>query len=142
MKRSISENLASVASLATAKDRVEALRRLGQESPAYEYVLKLALDPGAKWALPEGDPPYKPCEVLDNEGVLFAELRRLYLFLDPSVPGSKPDLRQNRREQLFIELLETVSTSDAKLLIAMKDKKLPWKELDKKTVQKAFPKIF
>jgi hypothetical protein len=66
---------------------------------------------------------------------LFAEIRRLYLFLK----GGNPNLTKLRRETLFIELLESVHPSDAKILIAIKDKKLPYKGLTAKLVKEAFP---
>jgi hypothetical protein len=43
---------------------------------------------------------------------------------------------------MFIELLQTVCPDDAKLLIAVKDKKLPFEGLSAKTVLKAFPNLF
>ena len=50
-----------------------------------------------------------------------------------------PIFKQVKREQLFIELLENVTPADAKLLCAIKDKKLPWKGIDESMVREAFP---
>jgi hypothetical protein len=41
---------------------------------------------------------------------------------------------------LFIEFLESLDPDDAELIIGMKDKKLPFRGLTKKTVCEAFPK--
>jgi hypothetical protein len=79
--------------------------------------------------------PYKPCEFLDQEGRLYAELRRLYLFIE----GGNPSLTKVKREYLFIQLLESIDKQDAELLVAVKDKKLPYKGLTASVVKKAFP---
>jgi hypothetical protein len=83
--------------------------------------------------LPEGAPPYKPCEVLDTEGRLYQEARTLPLYLY----GNRPDLKQHQRENLFIGLLESLHPKDASLLIAVKDKKV--KGLNIATINEAFP---
>jgi hypothetical protein len=44
-----------------------------------------------------------------------------------------------RREQLFIQLLEALDPDDAELIIAMKDKSSPYKNLTKKLVMETFP---
>jgi hypothetical protein len=40
---------------------------------------------------------------------------------------------------MFIEMLEAVDFDDAKLLVAVKEKKLPFKTITKKLVMEAFP---
>ena len=104
---------------------------------AFKAIFGLAYDQNIKWLLPEGEPPFRPTDVLDAEGRLLSELRRLYLFVE----GGNPDLTKTRREFLFIQLLESVHPQDAKLLIAMKDRKLPFKGLTKKVAQQAFPDL-
>ena len=44
-----------------------------------------------------------------------------------------------RRETMFIELLESVDFNDAKLLLSIKEKKMPFKSVSKKLVMDAFP---
>ena len=46
-----------------------------------------------------------------------------------------------RRETLYIQLLESIHPKDAILLNSIKDKKIPFKGLNKKIVQQAFPDI-
>jgi hypothetical protein len=43
-----------------------------------------------------------------------------------------------RRESLFITLLESVDPKDAKLLLSVKNKKLPYKNITKDLIQEAF----
>ena len=70
--------------------------------------------------------------------MLYTEARRLYLFIE----GGNPNLTQLKRESMFVDLLQSINPEDAKLLISIKDKKLPYKGLSSKTVLKAFPGLF
>jgi len=91
--------------------------------------------------LPEGNPPYKEVGPdVDAQGRLVQELRKLYLFIEGDTDTQK-NLKQVRREQLFIEMLESVDPGDAKVLLGMKDGKLPFKSITKKLVAEAFPNL-
>ena len=101
-------------------------------------ILKFCFDPNIKWLLPEGDAPYKPCEYPNVDNMLYTEARRLYLFVE----GGNPNLTQLKGESMFVDLLQSINPEDAKLLVSIKDKKLPYKGLSSKTVLKAFPGLF
>lgn len=135
MRVGIAETLNKISELKTRPERIEALRV--NNNQVYRQIFQYAYQPDIVWNLPEGDPPYKPCEFLDQEGRLYTELRRLYLF----IKGGNDNLKQLKREQLFIQLLESVAPEDAKLLLAMKDKKLPYKTLDLKLIKEAIPDL-
>jgi hypothetical protein len=117
------------------EERVLALQ--ANDSLAMRSVLQGLFHPDIKFALPEGDPPYRPSE-FDEPGRLYQECKKFYLFVE----GQAPNLTQVRREKLFIDLLESVPPEDAKLLLAMKDKKSPIKGLTKDVVIAAFPGLF
>lgn len=136
MYKSLYEQLSVISELKTTKEKVEAIITHPRVA-AFKAIFGLAYDQNIKWLLPEGEPPFRPTDVLDAEGRLLSELRRLYLFVE----GGNPDLTKTRREFLFIQLLESVHPEDAKLLIAMKDRKLPFKGLTKKVAQQAFPDL-
>lgn len=120
-------------------DKVEQVKCLqANDNNAIRTVLNVTFNPSIKWALPDGDPPYNACEYPHQESMLYNEIRRLYLFLE----GGNVNLKQAKREAMFIEVLQSIDPQDAKMLLAMKDKKLPWKGLTAKTVQEAFPGIF
>lgn len=131
MIKSISEILKEV-SEAKKEKKVELLRQYNCEP--LRAVLAHALDPSITWQLPEGTPPYKPTEALDQHNRLYQEARKFYIFCDPNL-----NLPKMKREMLFIELLESVDPEDAKLLIACKDKKIPYKGVNTKLVNEAFP---
>jgi hypothetical protein len=110
-------------------------------SPALKIILGSTFDPSVKWLLPEGDPPYKPLsENSDGEIGLSSELRRIYIFVEGPSP-TQQNLKNSRREFLYIQMLESLNPNDAKIVIGMRNGKLPYKGLTKKLVCDAFPKL-
>lgn len=133
MKLSISEILQKVSRTQGRNAKIEMLRQ--NSSPTLNTILKCAFDPNIKFQLPETDPPYKPNDLPDCEGLLYNEIRKMYLFIE----GGKPELPQHKREYLFIQMLETVNEDDAKLLLNVKNKRTGYKTITKKLVEEAFP---
>jgi hypothetical protein len=133
MRLGIFQILEQASSTKGAEEKINVLRQ--NASPALQQILKYAFDPTIVWDLPEGAPPYKPCPYPAQEMRLFAEARRLYLFLK----GGNPNLTKLKREALYIELLESIHPEDAKLLVEIKDKKIPYKGITLKLVKEAFP---
>jgi hypothetical protein len=131
-KPCLAEIIETASKIESVEDRAQYLR--DNESEQLKYLLELALTPGVAWEIPEGAPPYKPCEYLDVEGRLYQEARTLYIYL----LGNKPELSRLKRESLFIGLLESIDKRDAELLIKVKDKKLP-RTISTKVVNLAFP---
>jgi hypothetical protein len=132
-KEPIAVVLERASGLSTAEEKAAYLRQ--NDNTALRIVLKYALDKRVKWLLPKGPAPYKPCPYLDQEGQLYSEARRLYLFVE----GGNPNLTDLRREMMFIQILESVHPKDAELLNKIKDKKLPVKGITTKVVNLAFP---
>jgi hypothetical protein len=88
---------------------------------AFKTVLKCAFDVEYRFNLPEGAPPFKPsAQPLGMAPVhIMNESRRFYIFTKFS------DVQQRiRREQLFVQLLEAIHPTEAKILIAVKDQVL------------------
>lgn len=120
------------------KDKIKHLQM--NSSPGLKMILGYTYDPNIKWLLPEGDPPYKENATADNEGQLEYETRKFYLFIDgPS--ETQQNLKSMKREQLFIDMLENLNPGDAKLLLAIKNRKLPYKGITKALVSEAFPNL-
>ena len=73
-----------------------------------------------KFDLPEGEPPFKAdtAPIGMTPGNLFQEMKRLYVFTPERA------LSKVRKEQLFIQLLENIHPSEAKIILAVKDQKL------------------
>jgi len=99
-------------------------------------VIGYGMDPDLQWLLPETDPPYTPLkEGTDQEGRFYTETNKLVYFIN-SPEGQ--NVKQVRREQLFIQVLETIDPKDAKLLLRMKNKKL---KIKMDAVKEAFPNL-
>ena len=135
MALSLSEILQRVDTLETKEEKINWLRY--HDSYALRAILMGCFNPNIKWLLPEGEPSYKPAEFLDLQGRLVNETKHFNLFVE----GGHPTLTQKRREQLFLQVLESVTPNDAKLLLAIKDKKMPYKSVTEKLVHEAFPDI-
>lgn len=135
-KKAISWILDFTSKLPNDEEKIKCLR--ANENPAILTVLKFAYDPNIKWLLPEGDAPFVPSRESGTESYLYSDARKLYLFIE----GGNPNLTQLRRESLFIDFLQNIHPEDAKLIVAIKDKNLPFKGLSSKLVLKAFPGLY
>lgn len=135
MKLGVAEILTKASEITDRQERINWLRQ--NNSVLLESVLRGAYDKRIVWLLPEGEPPYKPNSLPDLQNVFYAECRKLYLFIE----GGHKDLSQKKRETLFIAMLENLDKDDAKVLLAIKDKHLPFPGVDRELVQEAFPGI-
>jgi len=57
------------------------------------------------------------------------------------ITPAQRNLTQAKRESLYIGMLESIDPDDAKVLLAMRTRKLPYKGLTQKLVAEAFPGI-
>ena len=132
----MSEVLDKVAKAKTKKQKVALLRE--NNTDALRMVLKSSFDPRIEWDLPEGDVPYTPNEAPEGteHNMLVHEARTLYHY----IKGGNPKLTQNRRENMFIQLLEGLHQSEAEIIVAAKDKGLhrKYKGLSANVVKEAF----
>lgn len=135
MKIKLADIFKKCSELKTSEEKLQYLR--SNDNGAVRTILNYAFNPNIKFLLPKGPAPYKPFEGHDAEGRLYSELRRLYLFIE----GGNPNLNNVKREHLFIQLLESVDKEDAELLVAIKDKKMPYKGITLALIKKAFPDL-
>ena len=128
---------ADVAKAKNKKEKKEVLLK-HENNGALKEILKYTYDPNIKFLLPPGDPPYKSVvDETENPTYLYGLVRKLYLFVE----GGNPNLKSQRREYLFIELLESVHPKEAELLLQMKDKKLKCNGLTYNLVKETFPRL-
>ena len=136
MELLISEILDKVSKIKSKKDKVNFLREHNTDS--LRMVLKSAFDPKIKWLLPEGDVPYKRNDAPEGteHSVLAYEARKLYHFME----GGNADINQNKRETMFVQMLEGLHESEADVLCAAKDKVLhkKYKGLSVPVIKEAF----
>jgi len=106
-----------------AKDKPRKLKVLrDHDSVALRQVLKGAFDPNIEWLLPKGDVPYEANDapVGTEHTILQQEAKRLYLF----TKGGDNTLSNNKRETLFIQMLEGLSAEEAEFLVTVVNKKV------------------
>ena len=132
----ISEILEQVSKVKTKKEKINILREHDHQS--LRMVIKSSFDPNIVSSLPEGDVPYKHNDAPagTEHSSLSYESRKLYHFIS----GGNPQINQNKRESMFVQLLEGLHVSEASLLVAAKDKKLHqmYKGLSAPVVKEAF----
>lgn len=127
-------------------ERISKLKKRGEKIAELKRVYKqigpvadLCYNPKYVWLLPEGTPPYKPQpKEADVQGVLMNSIRKFGVFLQNN---GYDNLRRSKREQIFIEYLEAMDPDDAKLILQIKDKKMPFKTLTKSLFQEAYPRL-
>ena len=130
MKKGIGEIIKEVKEAKSVGEKIRILQR--EDNRELRGLLELTYDNRLTWALPEGNPPYKPLDKsFDNQGMLYSEMRRMYVFLE-----GKANVSQARREQLFIEILEQLDPDDAAVLIEAKDRKI--KGVSKNVIKQAY----
>ena len=112
---------------------------LEKESNPLKDLLRYAFHPDIKFALPSGEPPFKTIGSPDeyNPTYLYPNIRKFYLYIE----GGHDGLTQLRREQLFIQMLESLHPKEAKVVIHVKDKKLKYRGITYKLVKETFPEI-
>ena len=107
-----------------AKDKPRKLKVLkDHDSVALRQILKGAFDPKIEWLLPKGDDiPFNKNDapIGTEHTILSQEAKRLYLF----TKGGDNTLSQNKRETLFIQMLEGLTGEEADFLITVVNKKV------------------
>ena len=134
--RSFAEILTQVSKMKTKKEKVSFLRQY--QTDALRMVCKASFDPKIVWELPDGDVPYRENDAPEGteHTLLSHESRKLYHF----IKGGNPTLSRNKREMMFVQMLEGLHKDEALLLVAAKDKKLhrQYKGLSDNVVKEAF----
>lgn len=134
----ISEVLQKVSNAKTKNEKIKILQE--NNSQALRSILIWNYDDSVVSMIPEGDVPFTPNEAPagTEHTVLEKEYAKLYYF----IKGGKDGLKQFKREEMFIRMLEGLHVSEAQLLVLVKDGKLQDKyRITKAVVQEAFPQI-
>tara|TARA_B100000497_G_C7673327_1_gene406456 strand:+ start:715 stop:1149 length:435 start_codon:yes stop_codon:yes gene_type:complete len=138
MKLLISEVLQKVSNAKTKAQKIKLLQEFN--TPALRTILIVNYDESVIPLLPDGNVPYRPNDAPagTEHTVLEHEYRKLYLFFK----GGSSSLKQSKREDLFIQMLEGLQETEAEVLVAAKDKVLHKKyKITRACVEGAFPSI-
>ena len=103
----ISEVLDKVSKMKSKKEKVDLLRQHDHQS--LRMVIKSSFDPKIEWALPAGDVPFTRNDAPEGpeHSSLSYESRKLYHF----IRGGNPQITQNKREAMFVQMLEGLHES-------------------------------
>ena len=131
-----SEILDKVHKAKTKDQKVLILKQ--NDSEGLRMVLKSSFDPKIEWVMPEGEVPFRANDVpMGTEHTALAmESKKLWHF----IKGADRQTPQHKKETMFIQMLEGLHESEAKLLIAAKDKRIHqvYKGLSTNVVKEAF----
>ena len=123
----------------TKKEKIEVLQK--HASYALRNLLKGTYDPNIQFVI-ENVPYYSPSD--SPPGLSYSsihnEISRAYLF-QKNHPKVDPNLTQQRKEQLLIQILETLEKKDAEIFVNMILKKQKVKGLSPSIVKEAFPDL-
>lgn len=134
----LSEVMQKVSNAKTKAEKVKILQ--DNNTQALRSILIWNYDESVISLIPEGEVPYTPNEAPagTEHTVLEKEYTKLYYF----IKGGNNELKQFRREQMFIQMLEGLHSSEAELLCLVKDGQLQKKyRITKAVVEEAFPQI-
>lgn len=130
----MAEFLEKVGGFKRTQEKIDALR--ANDTFALRVIFQAAYDPKVKFLLPEGTPPYKPNQLVDQQHVFHKDARMIQYFVE----GFHPGLTQAKREAMFIEFLERLDPKDAELLCYVKDNK-GIRGFTPRCVNEAFPDL-
>lgn len=137
MKILMHEILQKVSNAKTKNEKIKLLKEFN--SSALRSILIINFDDSIVSLLPPGEPPFNKNDVPEGteHTILEKEARLLHHFFKG---GSK--LKQSKREDMFIQMLEGLHQGEANVLVLAKDKQLGkrWK-ITKQCVETAFPGI-
>ena len=131
-----SEILDKVHKAKTKEAKIEILKKFDNQS--LRMVIKSSFDPKIVWELPEGDVPFKPNDAPagTEHTRLASEAKKLYHY----IKGADNDTPKYKKELMFVQLLEGLHETEAKLIVNAKDKKLHqvYKGLSHNVVKEAY----
>jgi len=122
------------------QEKVQVLRN--NDNYALRNVLRGTFDPAVQFTI-EQVPFYKPSDSPPGMGYssIHQELSRAYLF-ERNNPKVSPNLSENRKQQLLVQILEALEAKEAEIFMNMLKKKQKVPGLTEKIVKEAFPNLY
>ena len=150
-KTLLSEVLQRASNAKTKAKKVEILQEY--KSAALTKVLLCNFATTISFCFPEGETPYRALDRpkgVDHQ-ILYTEHRMLEKFIKKTVNGityygcsngTRPQMQQLKKENLWIQILESLHHEEAEVLDLIKDKKLTSRyKITKQNVIDAFPEL-
>ena len=121
-----------------AKNKTDKVAILKEENcEPLQQILQWAFNPTITSALPSGAPPYIENDAPEGteHTLLRTEANGLWHFVKVNDKPADPNIQKTVMERMFIRLLEGLHKDEAKLLIAVKDKKLYYNKQTKEGIK-------
>mgnify|MGYP003324574797 FL=1 len=135
------EILSAAVALKTKKEKIELLRKYGERAD-FMYILRGAYAANITWLVPDGDLPpgssFNSAPSIDTADDRLIRGYRQFMYL---VKGG-PQMKQSKREDIYLNLVRSLHIDEAKLLMSIVGKRLPYKGITKALVSEAFPEVF
>ena len=134
-----SEILTEIENASSRKERVEILRREGDDR--FKFFLQLMFNPAIEFdiILPHMYRPAKEPAGL-NFTYLDMEMDKIYRFIK-NHPKRSPNLSSQKQKSLLVVILESLHKDEADLMVRMFNKKLDIKFLTPALIKDAYPGI-
>ena len=134
----VAEILSEASKLKARKDKVEFLFQYRHRKDM-EIIIKGAYHPAIVWLVPKGPLPdnvkFSDVPAVDLADDRLNRAHRQFKYL---VKGG-PDMKQSKREDIYLNILRSVHRSEAELLISVVSKKLPYKGMTRTLMLETFP---
>ena len=144
MERSLHEIFTDVHEETSFAKKAKILK--DNDTAGLRHLLRATYDDGVRWLVPSTTPPFEPNDAPEwdlADARLEQEALKIGRFIqvDGQTPVQGRELTRTRREELFIQLLEGLHPTEANLLMSGVKKKIKYKGLTKRVVDKAFPDL-
>ena len=135
--KSISEVVAETGKLKSTSEKVAHLQK--NDSFALRTVVQATYEPSIEFLIPNTPPPWNKNEYEDEaKAMLISDSRRLRIFVKG---GGYDNIKQVKRESLFISFLEDIDNDDAELLANYMICKKPFNGISLKVIKEAFQQL-
>ena len=109
-----------------------------EDNWAFKDILRGSFDESLEFILPSGRPPFTPNKAESVPSTLLKQHKQFGNFIKGGTGEQTPAFK---RENQFVQLLESVHPEDAEYVLKMVAKKPPCRYITKKLVQEAFPTL-
>ena len=138
---SVVEILETVSKLKNKKEKISLLQKYEQRAD-FMAILRGAYANNIEWLVPDGDlPPGTSFGSFASIDTADDRLIRVYRQFQYLVKGG-PMMKQSKREDIYLNMIRSLHIDEAKLLMAIVGKRLPYKGITKAIVAEAFPTIW
>lgn len=97
-----------------------------------------AVNPNIKFLVDTSDIKFRKADGINMEEEMYNKVRMFPNLVSVNGHVVKPSIKDHKRQDIFIDILETVHPRDADIIIDLVDGKLPF---DEEVVREAFPDL-